>query len=66
VDEFEKSGMKEKFESMADKAEMKAGDAFKKLKDMGKSLADKAENKLDEMAANLKGKQKENNPPKKS
>jgi ElaB/YqjD/DUF883 family membrane-anchored ribosome-binding protein len=63
IEEFEKSGMKGKLESMVDKAEVKAGDTFRKLKVMGRNFADKAENKFDEIADNLKSKPKEEKKP---
>jgi hypothetical protein len=61
MNDFEKSGMKAKLGSMADKE-----GALKKLLIQGKNLAGKAESKLDQMAANLKSKPKEEKPPKKS
>jgi hypothetical protein len=58
MDEFEKSGIKEKLGTMAGKAEKEAGGAFKKLKDFGKNLADKAEDKFEEMKGKPKSDQK--------
>ena len=58
LDDFDKSGMKDKLGKMADKAEKKAGSALKNLQKMGKDFTKKAEQKIEEIAENLKGKTK--------
>ncbi|MBN2274869.1 MAG: hypothetical protein JXK95_11085 [Bacteroidales bacterium] len=58
IDDFEKSELKEKLESLVDKAEDKAEDALKKMKDMGKDFAEKAEKKLDKLSRSDKKKPK--------
>ena len=58
IEDFEKSGTKEKLESMADNAGEKANNAFRKIKDLGKDLAEKAEAKIEEMSGKSKGKPK--------
>ena len=63
IEDLEKSGIKEKLETMADKAEEKAGGTFRKLKDFGKNLANKAKDKIDEIAGNIKGKPKDDKKP---
>lgn len=58
MDDFEKSRLKGKIETWADKAEDKAEDALKKMKDMGKNLAGKAGNKFDDFTGSGKPKPK--------
>jgi hypothetical protein len=56
IDDFGKSGIKEKLETMADNAGEKADKAIRKIKDFGKDLAEKAEAKIDEISGKSKGK----------
>lgn len=59
IDELEKSDVKEKLKSFADKVEVKAEEILEKTKIHGKKFADKAENMADDLSDRLKGKKKQ-------
>ncbi len=65
VDEIKQGKMKEKLEAFADKAEAKAEEKLSKAKKAGKKFAGKAADKLEDIAAEIRNKAKDDKTPEK-